>query len=82
MYSVTSRAGLAAAALTFALAACAEQFVPSESTAERAPVMRLGIGGEIVVTNTSGGTNAGSLRWALAATEGGQITFRVSGPAA
>ena len=72
MSSVTSRVGIAAVALTFALAACSEQYVPSESTAERAPVMRLGIGGEIVVTNTSGGTNAGSLRWALAATEGGE----------
>jgi hypothetical protein len=72
MFSVTSRAGIAAAALTLALAACSEQMAPSQSTAERTPVMRLGIGGEIVVTNTSGGTNAGSLRWALAATEGGE----------
>ena len=71
MFSVISRAGIAAVALT-ELGACSEPSMPSRSTAEAVPVMRLGIGGEIVVTNTSGGTNAGSLRWALAATEGGE----------
>ena len=70
MLSFVSRAGRVPLALTLAaLAACADE----PSAPNLLPVgPNLNLGDVITVTNTSGGTGVGSLRWAVAQTSGGE----------
>jgi len=63
MYSFALRGGRWSLALIFAaLGACADQ--PPTTAPAAPPKPNFGIGPIITVTNTSGGTGAGSLRWA------------------
>ena len=72
MLSLPSRAGRWPLALALvALGACAD-----ESTAPRIPSLsgpNANLGDNITVTTTSGGTETGSLRWAVAQTLGGEV---------
>ena len=64
MYSSTLRRGRWSLALIFAaLGACADDLPPTAPAAPLKP--NFGIGPIITVTNTSGGTGTGSLRWAV-----------------
>jgi hypothetical protein len=73
MQSFASRAGRWPLALTLALAAlgaCADE--PPTTAPGAQPKPNLAIGDVITVTNTSGGTDWGSLRWAVGQTLGGE----------
>ena len=64
MRSFVSRTGRWPLALIFAaLGACGDETAPTAPAAPHKP--NFGIGPIITVTNTSGGTGAGSLRWAV-----------------
>jgi hypothetical protein len=77
MYGSTSRAGRWPLAITLAalvaLGACAddERAITAPSAQPIEP--NLAVGDIITVTNAKGGTDAGSLRWAVAQTTGGEI---------
>ena len=72
MLSFLSRAGRLPLAVTVAvLAACADE--PSAPKRSLPVGPNLNLGDVITVTNTSGGTGVGSLRWAVAQTNGGEI---------
>jgi len=72
MLSFRSRAGRVPLALAVAaLAACADE--PSAPKRSLPVGPNLNLGDVVTVTNTSGGTGVGSLRWAVAQTTGGEI---------
>ena len=58
------RRALAVALPALVLSACADESAVTAPGLPRAP--QLGIGPTVIVTNTSGGTSQGSLRWAVA----------------
>jgi hypothetical protein len=60
-----------ALAFVAALAACTDELTPTDPVGDLEP--RFGLGDEIIVTNTSGGTEIGSLRWALRQGTGGEV---------
>jgi hypothetical protein len=76
---------LAALGALGALGACADEPAgPKTPSTPQASVQSLGGDGLFTVTNTSGGTDVGSLRWAAAqlnATNGGTIEFDPTSPA-
>ena len=68
------RAAIGTSTLAFIaamLTACSDQ--PQTTAPPRSLQPRFGIGDVITVTNTSGGTELGSLRWALSLVTGGEI---------
>jgi hypothetical protein len=72
MYLLNSRAGRATLALVLTtLAACTDKPSPSDPIQRVAP--QFGVGDVIMVTNTSGGTEPGSLRWAASQVTGGEV---------
>lgn len=64
------RGGLALAAALATLAACSD--TPRATGPATHPRHALGAGDVVTVTSTSGGTDVGSLRWALGLTTGGE----------
>src|SRR5688500_10478596 len=76
MFRMASRrAGSAALALMVpALVACADESSPTAPALPAKP--HFGVGAVVTVTNASGGTGTGSLRWAVSvAGDGGAIAF-------
>jgi hypothetical protein len=59
------------AVMLSALAACADE--PSPTAPTLLPAPRFGVGDVLTVTNTSGGMDVGSLRWALSYITGGEV---------
>lgn len=57
--------------ITTALASCTEEPSPSEPIQGLEP--QFNVGGVLMVTNTSGGTAVGSLRWAASYVTGGEV---------
>src|SRR6185503_2537129 len=76
MFRLNLRDGLASRALTIAalatLAACADEPVAPKLSRPTAPNAALASAVVITVTNNSGGSEVGSLRWALAQATGGE----------
>ena len=72
MYSFNSRVlrGITAG-LLLAIAACSDE--PMEPMRDNGLGPSFGVGDQITVTNTSGGTGVGSLRWALSQMQGGEV---------
>ena len=77
MFRLPSRAGrwpLALYVLTFtALGACASDERPITGPSAQPDGPQLALGDVITVTNTKGGTDVGSLRWAVAQATGGEV---------
>jgi hypothetical protein len=73
MYTfMNCRAGrVTVAVMLTALAACADE--PSPTAPTLLPRPQLAVGDVLMVTNTSGGTDVGSLRWALSYVTGGEV---------
>ena len=72
MYSFNSRAvrGIMTG-LLLALAACSDE--PTEPIRDSGLAPSFGVGDVLTVTNTSGGTGIGSLRWVLSQIQGGEV---------
>ena len=62
---------LLALTLAVALAACMDEPMPTDPIRKIEP--QFGVGDAITVTNTSGGTGIGSLRWAISQMTGGEV---------
>ncbi len=77
MYRIPTRTGRWPTALLIAaltpLGACTTDDWPVTGPVLRADAPSLGVGDIITVTNTKGGTEPGSLRWAVAQTTGGEV---------
>lgn len=72
MYRCSSRPGrVTLATVLAAFAACAD--APPPTAPIEAPAPRFAAAKELLVTNTSGGTGTGSLRWAASQVTGGEV---------
>ena len=73
MYFFNSRVSRVPLALTLvaALVACIDEPTPTDPVRQLEP--QFGVGDVITVTNTSGGTGIGSLRWAMSQVTNGEV---------
>ena len=73
MFFFNSRVSRVTLALTLvaALVACVDETTPTDPIRQTQP--QFGFGDVITVTNTSGGTSIGSLRWAMSQVTAGEV---------